>query len=75
VSVFSGLSSVKLSSVECAAYRGPMDRYPVCSVELSGSFRVTFGLFVASLMMPSLAVSFPFCNDGFIGALWDYQSF
>ena len=63
---------------------------PISAVELSSSFKVIFGLFVASLINALLAwfwwdalswqvccgaIFFPFFNNGFHGALWDILSF
>ena len=63
---------------------------PICPVELCSSFRVIFGLFVASLFNALLAWSVSFGGRPFLGrfvvepysfhffyngALWDVQSF
>ena len=60
---------------------------PISTVELCSSFRVIFGIFVASLInallawsvsfggRPSRAIFFLFFNNGFNGAPWDVQSF
>ena len=55
--VFSGHSSVKSSSVEyLVLWTDP----PISAVELCSSFRVIFGLFVASLINALLALSVSF---------------